>query len=314
MKRVFDKLSAFSVQRSRRPLPTSCFAFTLFELLASMGILAVLSALLFAAFNQATKAWVQGESRVETFTQARAALDFMTRELSQAITTTNIPFMANQNNLAFVATVGNESADGMDLMEVVYRLSKPNAAGVAEPALPGTPPRPGVFTDFAPGPYRLVRRISPFSALPAACRNYGIAGYPDNTATPWDFYTAPATWMETSWRDGTQVLATNVISLTFQFQDVAGNQPVDSATKPYWNSTSSVAWQKELGVTGVNPANASYQMLNRAPALVIITLTMLDSRAAARYRVAPTAAARTQIANESARQFMTSVAIPNRQP
>ena len=55
-------------------------AFTLLELLTSIAVLAIISSLLFAAFNQATKVWLQGENRVETFTQARATLDFMTKE------------------------------------------------------------------------------------------------------------------------------------------------------------------------------------------------------------------------------------------
>ena len=315
--------------------PHSHSGFTLVELLASIAILALVGALLFAVFNQATKAWLQGESRVETFTQARAALDFMAREISQAIVTNNLSFVAMeddsiilsttppqtlpQGNLAFIATVGDPIKDGMDLVEVVYRLSRvkpPDPPGVSEASM-GVSSAPFFFTDHAPGPYKLIRRVSPFSALAASCRDYG--NFQDGTTVPWDFYTSPATWMQTSWRLGTAVLATNIVSLTFQFQDASGNWTVDSAAnRPFWNSTSSPAWQTELGGSGVPPAASvkgpalSTDMLAHAPALVVITMTMLDSRAAARYGVAPNDTARQQIINESARTFTTSVAIPNR--
>src|ERR1017187_5870806 len=88
--------------------------FTLLELLAAMAILAVMVGMLFAAFSQASRAWLLGESRVETFSQARAALDFMSKELSQAIVTSNITFLADGNDLAFVAPI-NLGTNAVDL-------------------------------------------------------------------------------------------------------------------------------------------------------------------------------------------------------
>jgi prepilin-type N-terminal cleavage/methylation domain-containing protein len=143
MKRFFDKLSAISVQRSAispqparaegsRPraanshllapcswlLNSSPPGFTLFELLAAMGILAVLSALLFAAFNQGTKVWLQSENRVETYTQARAVLDFMANEISQAVTSSNVCFHGDATHFYFVAPLS--ASNRADLCEIGY--------------------------------------------------------------------------------------------------------------------------------------------------------------------------------------------------
>ena len=112
--------------------------FTLLELLAAMAILAIMVTLLFAAFGQASRAWLLAENRVETFTQARAALDFMSRELSQAIATSNISFLGNATNVAFVAPVSTDPANLVDLEEVVYRRNNQTA--------------------------RLERQVTPFSA------------------------------------------------------------------------------------------------------------------------------------------------------
>ena len=309
-------------------------AFTVLELITAMAILVLLVGLLSAAFNQASKAWTFAENRVETFTDARAALDFMAKELSQAITTAQIPFLAQEEtsytlgaitppplpvlhfgNVAFVASVGNGATDGMDLMEVVYRLSRVSATGGAEGPHGGTPPIPSVFVDPLPGPYKLVRRVSPY-APPATAHywNYGsqsAAGAPP----PLDFYVPAfaATWPETSWLEGTQVLAENVVSLQFGYYD---DQPRPPAYVPptYWNSTSSPAWNNELNTAVPPGATTDPNMQNRAPSRVIITLVVLDSRAAVRYKATSDQEAKRRIYQESQRTFTTSVYIPNRQP
>ncbi len=101
--------------------------FTLLELLAAMAILLIMTALLFQAFGQASRGWLQAENRVETFSQARAVLDFMSKEISQAIVNSNITFLGDANDIAFVAPV-NTGTNAVDLVEVVYRLSLPSKA------------------------------------------------------------------------------------------------------------------------------------------------------------------------------------------
>jgi type II secretory pathway pseudopilin PulG len=305
----------------------SLTAFTLIELLASMTILGLIMAMLFAAFEQINKAWLQGESRVEIFTQARAALDLMSRELSQALASDRISFYAKEEtislgnvapvnlhlgNVAFVACTGDMTSDGMDLVEVVYRLSTvnpPGPGGVAEGA--GAGAAPYFFTDTAPGPYRLMRRASGFLGIPANCRNYG--NFTPGGAAPWDFYGTPtpnAIWPETSDRTRTAVLAENVISLQFQFQDSTTPTPV---TYDHWNSTANTAWQNELSNPPLLDAGVA-NMQNRTPTLVIIRFTVLDSKTALRYRAANDPDVKKRIYQQSGYEFTTTIAIPNRQP
>jgi len=107
--------------------------FTLLELLAAMGVLAVMIVMLFAAFSEASRAWLIAENRVETFTQARAALDLMSRELSQAITTSNMSFLGSTTNIAFIAPINTIPGDVVDLQEVVYRWTGTNLERQATP-------------------------------------------------------------------------------------------------------------------------------------------------------------------------------------
>jgi len=95
--------------------------FTLLELLAAMAVLSVMIVMLFAAFSQASRAWLQAENRVETFTQGRVSLDLMSRELSQAIATSNISFLGSATNVAFIAPISTSPGDMADLEEVVYQ-------------------------------------------------------------------------------------------------------------------------------------------------------------------------------------------------
>jgi prepilin-type N-terminal cleavage/methylation domain-containing protein len=89
--------------------------FTLLELLAAVAILAILSALLFGAFDQASKAWLRAENNVETSQQARTALQIFSREISQAILFTNPPPMlrGGPNWVTFVAPLGSSPPDAV---------------------------------------------------------------------------------------------------------------------------------------------------------------------------------------------------------
>ena len=98
--------------------------FTILELLAAMTILSMLVVMLVATFSQASRSWLQAENRVETYGQARAALDFMTKELTQTVTTTNSSFLGSANGMAFVAAVNTNG--GMDLVGVSYQLNNNN--------------------------------------------------------------------------------------------------------------------------------------------------------------------------------------------
>ena len=306
-------------------------AFTLFELLASIGILAILSALLFAAFNQATKAWLQGESRVETFTQARAALDYISKELSQAIVTSNITFLGKSfpdgfsDSIAFVAPV-NGGTNAVDLMEVVYRLSVP----APNPASPD-PLRifvDGTLNGTAIWPKKLVRRASHFAAPPIEGWDYGLGRSCSVTASkPWDLYVNPTThaspnpdWPETSATNRIAVLAENVTYLQFLFVDLHGKQPLQ------WNSNGTFplppqSWEHELptpisAATSITYPDASLvdatAMTNLAPVGVYVTIGVMDSRTVARWKTLSVGSTDwTRLRNQGTRYFTTYVAIPS---
>jgi prepilin-type N-terminal cleavage/methylation domain-containing protein len=115
---ISGKQSGGSAGRGRKSS-----AFTLIELMVSMAILGLIMVMLFAIFEQINKAWLQGENRVETFTQTRAILDLMSRELSQAIATPNIQFFGDTNRLYFVAPVNTVPTNQADLCEVGYEYN-----------------------------------------------------------------------------------------------------------------------------------------------------------------------------------------------
>lgn len=286
-------------------------AFTLLELLASMAILALMMVMLFSAFNLASKAWLQGENRVETFQQARAALDFISKELSQAIVTTNVPFLANFNSLAFVSPSSDSPSDGTDLMKIVYRLNYQQI---------GAPDPNGIFSDNV-APQKLARRASAYSSTTGNCWDYGLGV--SCSSLPWNFYDFSATknWPETSDYTKTAVLAENIVSLVFDFQDSLGRYT------NYWNSTTGTGirpWDKEI--LGLSPGlgDAYGIMSNRAPIAVQITIGAIDSRAAKRikallltsspYTNSANVGAYLRILNEATQYFTTTVSIPNRQP
>jgi prepilin-type N-terminal cleavage/methylation domain-containing protein len=107
---------------SRRPEA----GFTLLELIASVAVMSILAVILFQTFTQATRAWEQGQKRVETSQDTRASLDFMARELSQAIVSSKLLFNGQIDAIEFFAPVNNvtNGAGGIvDLCQVYYFLS-----------------------------------------------------------------------------------------------------------------------------------------------------------------------------------------------
>jgi prepilin-type N-terminal cleavage/methylation domain-containing protein len=297
-------------------------AFTLIEMMASVTILGMMMFLLFAAFNQTSKAWLQGESRVETFSSARAALDYMSRELAQAMVNTNgLQFFGTNSAVAFIAPAGDNYGARVDMAEIVYRLSQlpPNASPTALD--------PGGFFTNTISPYRLVRRFTPYSdTTPLACYDYGQMQ--NCGGNPWDFYNNN-NWMQTSASNYTAVLAENIVSLNFTFVTTNG------VSYNYWNSTNAAnVWPNELptgsipnpnfGLDANNDPNSQCPvcMTNHAPAGVIITIGAVDSRTAIRLQAiaqaitppgtnASNVGPFTNTLNQAVQYFTTFVAIPN---
>ncbi|MGD0059349.1 MAG: prepilin-type N-terminal cleavage/methylation domain-containing protein [Verrucomicrobiia bacterium] len=301
-----------------KPCQNTKAAFTLIELLASMTILGVMTFLLFSAFDQTSKAWLQGESRVETYSSARAALDYMSRELAQAMVNSNsFQFFGTTNSVAFIAPSDDRAGDPVDMAEVVYRLSQPPPLVLnPSPLYPSNP-----FTNTAP-PYKLIRRSSVYSTVANNdCWDFGKdTPCSGGLNAAWDFYyptPPPATrnWMETSQTNRVGVLAENIMSLTFQYVSAVTNFQFS-----YWNSTNVAnIWNNELPNGGIpyrvnlNGTDDPLYMTNHAPAGVIIQIGVVDNRTAIKLANLGTTSGPiwNTTTNQGTKFFTTFVEIPN---
>jgi len=113
-----DRPAAGVTLPADRRQPTASLGFTLIELLVAVTVLGMMMAILFIAFNQASRAWLQGENRVETFSSARAALDMMSRELQQAMVNDRLRFNGSAATVDFVAPVNPDAQ--VDLVRISY--------------------------------------------------------------------------------------------------------------------------------------------------------------------------------------------------
>ncbi|MBU1044493.1 MAG: type II secretion system GspH family protein [Candidatus Omnitrophica bacterium] len=120
-------------------------AVTLIELLIAMGILALLSVILFSVFNVSLRAWKKADNIFKANTIARVVLDRMSREISSAIivngsndfyclgidSTSSDKLRTNSigDEFYFIAALNpNLDNDRSDLCEVGFWLDGQNAA------------------------------------------------------------------------------------------------------------------------------------------------------------------------------------------
>lgn len=271
----------------RRLAISSAVGFTLIELLVSMVILILLVGLLSAAFNSASKAWLQQERTVDQFQAARTALDLMGRDLSQAYVSWSVPFYANINSLAFVATV-NDDPKAVDLAEVVYRLNWDDTTlPAAERNIP---------------PMKLYRRFTK-----------SIDSLGNLNTLKWDFYTDLITWPVSV--DQSNVVCDGVVSFSLRCyytnSFAVGATPILS----YWNSTPTPSLWVEPGVAGgtIVPLAGDGMMTNMPPAYIDVQLSVVDAKATvqlAALRLNPQAW--TNLMQQASRTYQMFVKIPRR--
>jgi len=113
--------------------------FTLLELLISMTVLSVIVVLLLGITNGASQHWSDGQRRREASREARAALEFLTEDLHEAVLTTNpvTLFISDPKEkqegerLSFLVSQSEEkSLPGNNLAAVSYFVAKaPDATG-----------------------------------------------------------------------------------------------------------------------------------------------------------------------------------------
>ena len=102
-------------------------AFSLVELLVAMAVFGLLCLLLFSIVGRATALWRDQEKKQEGFREARAALSIFSRDLQNAIVSTNSSwFHASSNRIAFLAalpaTAQAAGHDRGDICVVGYSL------------------------------------------------------------------------------------------------------------------------------------------------------------------------------------------------
>ncbi len=268
--------------------------FTLTELLVSMAILAFLMLMLVSVTDSASRAWRDGEKRIETYQSARTALEIVGRELAPAVVDTRMQFViapgsiltnAGAQNLApesptvlWMAPVGN----GGSLSCVGYYL----------------------FRDARAQFYRLKRIYIPAKTADGQVSPY----FPKiaNLSNPQDtaFRTSPvnANWFTNQWdasafdeEDPTNTAAVvssaadGVVAFWVQAIDILGNPaPLVSQSQihpaselmfnsaAYFQVATSAPFDNGCGLIYL-AQTAQSMRANRLPAAVDLTVVTLDN-------------------------------------
>lgn len=118
-----------------------CVAFTILELLVAMMVMSVLVVMLMAMVDNASKLWRANESQIESYREARAALNLITGDLKSIYASTNQDYFRTNGvgfnfstdpadgRIFFIAALpvsAQESGSKSDLCEVGYYLTYTN--------------------------------------------------------------------------------------------------------------------------------------------------------------------------------------------
>jgi len=88
--------------------PTKRQAFTLLELLVAMSVLALLLVLLLSMVNGATKLWRANENRVDSYREARAAINLIASDLASIYACPNANYVIDPNLKTFYTHTKND--------------------------------------------------------------------------------------------------------------------------------------------------------------------------------------------------------------
>ena len=98
--------------------------FTLIEMLVSLVIVAIIVASIYTAFDCGKNSWQVGETITQRYQNARAALDFMSREISAMYITASSIYKTgliyDSDSFRFVACIPEDDND-WDLRKIGYR-------------------------------------------------------------------------------------------------------------------------------------------------------------------------------------------------
>lgn len=195
--------------------------FTIIEMLAALIVFGVLMFALFTAYNHANRAWLLGERRVETFQDARLALETMSRELETAIATSNgLTGVA----LTFINRNAATTIPGNGLSGC--------AANAAPADLVATPPNDQLFFigsasdttgqsyhDLTEYGYYVVYATDSYQTMKKG--GYYLIRHMATASNYFDCFSCPATWFHSpGYSTSTKVpLLDNVLRLWLTFDD-----------------------------------------------------------------------------------------------
>jgi prepilin-type N-terminal cleavage/methylation domain-containing protein len=258
-------------------------AFTLVELLAAMAVLAVLMAIIFGIFNQASKAWILAESRTENFQSARAALDLMCRELEGAM----VGIRTNAN--------GTRTRVNIITFENSGAAAIPTDSGTFTPtfatgysSLNATPPNDAIFfitqapDSKSSGSYIDMAECGYFVGFSTATSAnggipkgfYGLLRHYARSSSDasWDFFSSPNNWWSTEQAVKTPLLE-NVIRFELRYEYIHHGAGITNGTSICEN------WNTITG--GPDPAYVP-DPTTQLPRAFHLRLSVMDRRYAAR--------------------------------
>ncbi len=96
--------------------------FTLIEILVAMAILMVIVLMMATLFHSSTNAWDNGMRQAEISLEARAVMNMIQRDLSQAVADSQFPCQFNQNSVEFYRPDSNITSNRA-MVRIKYRYN-----------------------------------------------------------------------------------------------------------------------------------------------------------------------------------------------
>ncbi len=122
--------SELKIQNQKSKIKNSIASFTLIEVLVSMAIITMIVLMVSNMFLNSSEAWDIGARKAELTTSGRAAIEFIARELSQAVAGpveslhTGLPNLIfrqeNENEIRFVALSQEPGGNNRALRDVIF--------------------------------------------------------------------------------------------------------------------------------------------------------------------------------------------------
>ncbi|MEO0454117.1 MAG: prepilin-type N-terminal cleavage/methylation domain-containing protein [Verrucomicrobiota bacterium] len=122
-------------------LPSSTYgrrnAFTLVELLVTMGVLSILMLLLFSFFDQAAKGWNRSEQKIDAYREVRAAFHYLRRDLQSMVVSESLPWVylqnpVNETSPELEAAIGGDPSDAAQGQAIFFLAAMSSEAQLGQ--------------------------------------------------------------------------------------------------------------------------------------------------------------------------------------